>query len=162
MQPPPPPPPLFLTHKNSHGLRKNVLPPRQSLDDVPIAEDRIMNEGPRKPILGQDPFGFYKGPPQVRIANRRNGDDDVEVETLQMIQSKKVEKLEDGGLVTEVVQVCAGQPLASKAPIHYDTVCFFLGEDERKIIQLCSLFQPLKIYYYPQTIGYDVPEWSGW
>ncbi|KAG5876053.1 hypothetical protein JTB14_016795 [Gonioctena quinquepunctata] len=38
LQPPPPPPPIFLQNKNLHALRKNIAPPRQSLDDAPIAK----------------------------------------------------------------------------------------------------------------------------
>ncbi|KAJ8965770.1 hypothetical protein NQ314_003911 [Rhamnusium bicolor] len=96
LQPPPPPPPVPV-HNNLQNLRKippPVNPPRQSIEETQIAEDRIMNEGPRRPIQHSDQFGFYQTPPQVKIANRRNGEDAIEVETLQMIQAKNAEKNE--------------------------------------------------------------------
>ncbi|XP_018567619.1 uncharacterized protein LOC108908169 [Anoplophora glabripennis] len=95
-----PPPPPFPVHKNIQNLRKgvpSVIPPRQSLDETKIAQDRIINEGPRKPSQQTDHFGFYQTPPQIKIANRRNSDDMAEVETLQMIQAKNTEKVEKIG-----------------------------------------------------------------
>ncbi|CAH0548117.1 unnamed protein product [Brassicogethes aeneus] len=93
LQPPPPPPAHYL--HNLQNLRK-IPPPQQSLDDSRpmMAEDRIMNEG-RKPLRPeiQNQFSFLS-PPKIAIANRRNGDDDAEVETLQMIQAKHSDKKE--------------------------------------------------------------------
>lgn len=39
-----------------------------------------------------DQFSNYQTPPQVVIANRRNGEDDPEVETLQMIHAKQSDR----------------------------------------------------------------------
>ncbi|CAH1112687.1 unnamed protein product [Psylliodes chrysocephalus] len=108
LHPPPPPPPPYVVHKNLQALRKNILPPRQSLDDGPGkgAEDRILNE---------DQTGLYQTPPQVKIANRRSDADVMEVETLQMIQAKSSEKkntpTKDGGsaMVTQVMNVQANE-----------------------------------------------------
>lgn len=94
LQPPPPP---FHVHKNIQNLRKglpSLSPPRQSLDETKIVQDRIINERPRKPIQQTDQFGFYQTPPQIKIANRRNSEEMAEVETLQMIQAKNTEKTE--------------------------------------------------------------------
>ncbi|KAJ8922279.1 hypothetical protein NQ315_004218 [Exocentrus adspersus] len=95
LQPPPPPPP-YAIHKTMQTLRKGIhpiVPPRQSLDETQTAQDRIVNEGPsRKQLQPPNQFGFFQMPPQIKIANRRNGDDTTEVETLQMIQAKNAEK----------------------------------------------------------------------
>ncbi|KAJ8949986.1 hypothetical protein NQ318_002395 [Aromia moschata] len=96
LQPPPPPPP-HPAYKNLQNLRKippPANPPRQSLDDTQIAEDRIINEGPRRPAQTQNQYAFFQTPPPLKIANRRNGDDAVEIETLQMIQAKNTKKVE--------------------------------------------------------------------
>ncbi|RZC40578.1 titin, partial [Asbolus verrucosus] len=92
LQPPPPP-------KNLHNLRK-IPPPPQTLEQIrpAVAEDRIINEAPKKPI--QDHFSFYQTPPKVVLQNRRIANLDGDVETLQMIQAKKAEKKD---ILVEVV-----------------------------------------------------------
>lgn len=92
---PPPPPQYPATRPQNIQLRNPASPPPQSLEPLNVAQDRIMNEEPRRPTPPQDPFGFYQTPPQIKIPNRRNGDDDLEVETLQMIQAKKATKRDD-------------------------------------------------------------------
>lgn len=91
LQPPPPP-------KNLHNLRKIPPPPPQSLEQrTPIAEDRIINEAPKKPNIPQpvqDHFHFFQTPPKVVLPNRRISNLEENVETLQMIQAKKSEKKE--------------------------------------------------------------------
>lgn len=117
LQPPPPPPPHLL--HQLHHLRKIPPSPPQSLDDSrPIqAEDRIMNEGnvhARKPLRPevQDQFGFFNTPPKVVLANRRNGNDEGEVETLQMIQAKQAEKKDN-----TVVKVISEPPSEPETPL---------------------------------------------
>lgn len=85
-------------------------PPSQSLEEnqTPMAEDRIMNVDPRKPqeLLNNmaSELSLYQTPPNIQISNRRNGDSDVEVETLQMIQAKN-EKGKDGQEDSEPLEV---------------------------------------------------------
>lgn len=72
---PPPPPPKYLT-----ALRKAAFP------------DQNEKSLKRPPL---EPPNYYHTPPPVILPNRRLGlDEDVEVETLQMIQAKQSEKHE--------------------------------------------------------------------
>ncbi|XP_066151213.1 uncharacterized protein [Euwallacea fornicatus] len=72
--------------------------PLQSLDEgqTPMAEDRIMNVDPRRPAMGNNvpELTMYQTPPNINVANRRHGDGDTEVETLQMIQAKNEKDVE--------------------------------------------------------------------
>ena len=77
LQPPPPPP------KNLQALRK--IPPSElesKNKKLPDEDDET------KPESIIDQFIFFPTPPKVLLPNRRNGDPDGEVETLQMIQAK--------------------------------------------------------------------------
>ncbi|KAJ3635267.1 hypothetical protein MTP99_008187 [Tenebrio molitor] len=113
LQPPPPP-------KNLHNLRKIPPLPPQSLDQVrpAIAEDRIINEAPKKPL--QDQYSFYQLPPKVPIlANRRIANLDGDVETLQMIQAKKMDKKEIlPEVVPEKVEGGTDKPLYVVYPVN--------------------------------------------
>ncbi|KAH1010077.1 hypothetical protein HUJ05_004432 [Dendroctonus ponderosae] len=99
--------------------------PPQSLDEQsPMAEDRIMNEDPRRSQLINGPeLNLYQTPPNIPINNRRNGNGDAEVETLQMIQAKNdkekdsadADEHEDGDeekteIQTDTVKVVAKEP----------------------------------------------------
>lgn len=75
LQPPPPPP-----AKSINALRKAAFPDQN---------EKI----PKPPPLDQ--LNYYQTPPQVILPNRRIGNsENVEVETLQMIQAKQTEKHE--------------------------------------------------------------------
>ncbi|CAH1178986.1 unnamed protein product [Phaedon cochleariae] len=102
MQPPPPPPPPIYRP----AMRNNIPPMHHDSNGPPMAEDRITNEAPRRP---NPEFSFYRTPPQPKIANRRNGNDDEEVvETLQMIQAKNSDKKDEPpASVTQVVNILA-------------------------------------------------------
>lgn len=85
----PPPPP-----KNLHNLRPHVdqeLKLRNSYHQNNPGDDRNIIENSKKPV---QEFGFYQSPPKIVLANRRQGDEEPEVETLQMIQAKQAEKKE--------------------------------------------------------------------
>lgn len=82
----PPPPPKNLQH-----LRK--VPPQLEQElkyRQNIAEDRIINDGYKKTT--PDQFMFYQTPPKVMLAQRKKGEVDLEIETLQMIQAKHDKK----------------------------------------------------------------------
>lgn len=98
--PPPPPPPRNILRGNLDLEERRPLAqqPPQSLDDTPMAEDRIINEDPRR-----DPeLDVYQTPPNM-VPNRRQGEG--EVETLQMIQAKNDNKEEQG-----ISKVAAQEP----------------------------------------------------
>lgn len=81
LQPPPPP------QKYLNALRKAVFPDQNE-------------KLPKQPPLDQ--LNYYQTPPQVILANRRSGNsENVEVETLQMIQAKQSEKHERNANKTE-------------------------------------------------------------
>ncbi|XP_076264453.1 uncharacterized protein LOC143198828 [Rhynchophorus ferrugineus] len=82
---PPPSPPSVQIEE-----RRPIAQALQSLDNqTPIAEDRIINENPRRPLNSNPPeINLYQTPPNIQIVNRRHSDGTEEVETLQMIQAK--------------------------------------------------------------------------
>ncbi|KAL1517619.1 hypothetical protein ABEB36_001358 [Hypothenemus hampei] len=84
--------------------------PPQSLDDTVMAEDRIINEDPRRTDVintNAQELSLYQTPPNIRLANRRQGDREVEVETLQMIQAKNDKEKEDEEKKEGTVKVSA-------------------------------------------------------
>ncbi|XP_044270712.1 uncharacterized protein LOC123015181 [Tribolium madens] len=109
LQPPPPP-------KNLHNLRKIPPPPPPPNQIRPVAEDRIINEAPKK--LLPDQF-FYQSPPKVVLGTRRIANLDGDVETLQMIQAKKGEKKEiQPEVVTEKSNSGTDKPLYVVYPVN--------------------------------------------
>lgn len=113
LQPPPPP-------KHFHNLRKGPMPPLEIRQNLPpfdyevklrqnvqkleapvqLNNTRDVNSNESKLKVQNDQFAFYQTPPNIVIANRRNGEDDPEVETLQMIQAKQAEKPEKETLIS--------------------------------------------------------------
>lgn len=108
LQPPPPP-------KHFHNLRKSSmpleirqnLPPfdydiklRQNIQSLDMRQNeensgqQMTNDGSKIDNLKvpNEQFSLYQTPPNLVIANRRNGEDDPEIETLQMIQAKQTDR----------------------------------------------------------------------
>lgn len=111
-------PPLRVNYDLDEHRPLGQQPP-QSLDEQsPMAEDRIMNEDPRRTQLINGPeLNLYQTPPNIPINNRRNGNGDGEVETLQMIQAKNDKEKstdedgeEDTEMQTDTVKVLAKEP----------------------------------------------------
>ncbi|GJQ83725.1 hypothetical protein Trydic_g20601 [Trypoxylus dichotomus] len=80
LQPPPPP-------KNLQHLRKVPQLEQELKYKHSVAEDRIINDQGYKKTT-PDQFLFYQTPPKMMLAQRKTGDIDLEVETLQMLQAK--------------------------------------------------------------------------
>lgn len=83
----PPPPP-----KHLQNLRKIPSLEQEGKNKISNAEDRIHVEPLKKPPT--EPFPFFQTPPKIVLPNRRSGNEEPEVETLQMIQAKQAEKQE--------------------------------------------------------------------
>lgn len=73
------------------------MPPKslQNIRKLPPLEQEIkMRKSPSPDdVVQQEQFAFLQNPPKVPIANRRNSEE-PEIETLQMIQAKQIEKKE--------------------------------------------------------------------
>lgn len=83
----PPPPP-----KHLQNLRKIPALEQEAKKKQAGPEERIQVEPLKKPPTEQ--FTFYQTPPKIMLPNRRSGNEEPEVETLQMIQAKQAEKQE--------------------------------------------------------------------
>lgn len=112
LQPPPPP-------KNLHSLRK--IPPHG------LEQARPFSEPPK--MISQDQFNFYQSPPKVVLANRRIGNIEGDVETLQMIQAKQAEKEE---LKSEFISGGTDKPLYVVYPANTHTIKLDVIETNKK------------------------------
>lgn len=89
LQPPPPP------SKHALNLRKIPALEKDTKGKVAQTEEKIRGEANNmKKPLQNDQFPFFQTPPKVILPNRRSGNEEPEIETLQMIQAKQAEKQE--------------------------------------------------------------------
>lgn len=119
LQPPPLP-------KNIHAIRPHPDYDTKLRQNVPLVneaeyklrstEKYLNSEMTKKPNDNQ--FEFYQIPPKVIMSNRRKSDEDVNVETLQMIQSKQSDKKEIKEQTTSVVKANEEINDSSEKPLY--------------------------------------------
>lgn len=109
------PPPLFDRHLNRHvGVYEKLQPPPPPPKYLTALRKAAFPDQNEKSLKRPPPeqLNYYQTPPQVILPNRRHGlNDDVEVETLQMIQAKQSEKQE--GEENKIVNKTETETMAS-------------------------------------------------